>query len=265
MMPAVLLLDSGQEARHVDPGHDREVETVAEAHEARRLDAGVDVEHAGQIRRLVGDDADRATADAREADHHVLGVVLVNLEQVAVVDHRADHVLHVVGLAALGRHHRVELGDLAIDRVVGGPERGILGVVRGQKPQQLPRLCEARAIVGRHEVADAALRGVALGAAELLLGDVFVGHGADHFRTGDEHVARLLDHQDEVGDGRRVHGAARARTEDAADLRDDAARQRVAQKDVGVAGERLHALLDARAARIVESDHRARRPWSPDP
>ena len=34
-------------------------------------------------------------------------------------------------------------------------------------------------------------------------------------------------------------------------------RQHVAQEDVGVAGERLDALLDPRAARVVEADHRA--------
>ena len=52
----------------------------------------------------------------------------------------------------------------------------------------------------------------------------------------------------------RVDGAARARAHDGADLRDDAARERVAEEDVGVAGERLDPFLDARAARVVEAD-----------
>ena len=43
----------------------------------------------------------------------------------------------------------------------------------------------------------------------------------------------------------------------AGDLRHHARSQHVAQEDVGVAGQRNHALLDARAARIVEPDHRA--------
>ena len=47
---------------------------------------GVDVEHAGQKRRLVGDDADRPAVEPREADDDVLGVVLLHLEEVAVVD-----------------------------------------------------------------------------------------------------------------------------------------------------------------------------------
>ena len=44
--------------------------------------------------------------------------------------------------------------------------------------------------------------------------------------------------------------------EDERDLRHHARGERVAQEDVRVAGEALHALLDARAARVVEADDR---------
>ena len=91
----------------------------------------------------------------------------------------------------------------------------------------------------------AAGRVVRHGAAELLLGHLFVGHCLDHVGTGHEHVARALDHDVEVGDGRGIHRAAGARPHDGGDLRDDAGRERVAQeKDVGVAAEREHAFLD---------------------
>ena len=94
------------------------------------------------------------------------------------------------------------------------------------------------------------------GAAEVLLGHLLVGDGADDLRAGDEHVARLLDHQDEVGDRRRVHRAAGARPHDGGDLRHHAGGERVAQEDVGVAAERRHPLLDAGAAGVVEADDR---------
>ena len=73
---------------------------------------------------------------------------------------------------------------------------------------------------------------------------------------GDEHVARPLDHDREVGHRRRVDRAAGARPEDHRDLRDDAGRQHVAQEDLRVAAERRDALLDPRAAGIVEADDR---------
>ena len=68
---AVFLVGAGQEARHVDERDDRDVEGVAEAHEARRLAAGVEVEHAGEHHRLVGDEADGAAGDAAEAGDDV--------------------------------------------------------------------------------------------------------------------------------------------------------------------------------------------------
>ena len=52
------------------------------------LIAALDVEAAGQHQRLVGDDAHRSAPSMRaEADHDVLRVVGLQLEEVAVVDH----------------------------------------------------------------------------------------------------------------------------------------------------------------------------------
>ena len=93
------------------------------------------------------------------------------------------------------------------------------------------------------------------GAAQLFLGDVLVGDGLDDVGAGDEHVAGVVHHEDEVGDGGRVDGAAGAGSHDGGDLRHHAAGQRVAQEDIGIAGQRDHAFLDARAAGIVEADH----------
>jgi hypothetical protein len=54
----------------------------------------------------------------------------------------------------------------------------------------------------------------------------------------------------------RIHRAAGAGAHDHADLRDHAAGHHVALEHVGIAAERGHAFLDARAARVVEADHR---------
>jgi hypothetical protein len=72
---AVFLRGARHEARDIDEGDDRNVEGVAEADEAGGLDRGLDVQAAGQHQRLVGDDADRMTIHAAEADDDVLGVV----------------------------------------------------------------------------------------------------------------------------------------------------------------------------------------------
>ena len=88
-------------------------------------------------------------------------------------------------------------------------------------------------------------------AAELLLGDVFTGDRLHDVGPGDEHVRRVLHHEDEVGHGGAVDRAAGARAHDDRQLRHNARRLAVGVKNLGIAAQTVHALLDARAAGIV--------------
>ncbi len=117
-------------------------------------------------------------------------------------------------------------------------------------------MIERDRLVLRREVRDAAHRRVDHRAAERVRVDLLVRHRLDDVGAGDEHVARPVHHDREVRHDRRVHGAARAWTHDHGDLRDDPGRQDVAREDPRVARERRHALLDARAAGVVEADDR---------
>jgi hypothetical protein len=93
------------------------------------------------------------------------------------------------------------------------------------------------------------------GAAELFFGHFFMGHRLDDVRPGDEHVGSLVDHDDEVGDGRRIDRATRAWAHNRRNLRYHAAVERVAQKNIGIAGQRRHAFLNARTSGVVQADH----------
>ena len=135
-------------------------------------------------------------------------------------------------------------------------QRGLLQVVGGQEAQQVADLVEAGLLVGGHEGGHPRLGGVAHGAAQLLEGDVLAGHRLHHVGAGDEHVAGALDHEDEVGHGRAVDGAAGAGPEDHADLGDHPRGLHVAVEDAAVGVEGDHALLDAGAGAVVEADHR---------
>src|SRR6266446_2309638 len=96
-------------------------------------------------------------------------------------------------------------------------------------------------------------------AAELLLGDFLMRNGLDDVRTGDEHVRSFACHENEIGDGRRIDGAASARPHNGADLRNDSTGKRVAKENIRVTSERSDAFLNARAAGIVEADNRGSR------
>ncbi len=68
---AVLLGGAGHEAGHIHEGDHRDVEGIAEADEARGFLGGVDIQHARQHRRLVGDDPHAVPAQPGEPDHDV--------------------------------------------------------------------------------------------------------------------------------------------------------------------------------------------------
>ncbi len=177
-------------------------------------------------------------------------------KKLAVVHHAVDHVLDVVGLVRFRGHDGIERGIHAVGGIGRGAPRRIVAIVLRQVTQQLADHAQAFGVVWRREMADAADGVVRRRAAQLFLGDVFVRHGLDDVGTGDEHVAGVVHHEDEIGDGGRIDRAARARSHDGGNLRHHAARQRVAQEDIGVSGERDHAFLNARAAGIVEADDR---------
>ena len=106
------------------------------------------------------------------------------------------------------------------------------------------------------EVGVAGDLGLHAGAAQVLHRDLLAQHGLDDLGAGDEHLGDLVDHEDEVGQGRGVDGAAGAGAEDDRDLGDDAGGEGVAVEDLAVAGQGVDALLDARAPRVVDADER---------
>ena len=182
----------------------------------------------------------------------------LHLEEVAVVDDPLDDAVHVVRLVRRigddGVEPTVVVGDLELD--LGVVDRGIRHVVVGQERDEGARVVERVGLVAREVVRDARDRVVRERAAELLHADVLAGDGLDDVGAGDEHLAGLVDHDDEVGEGGGVDRAARRGAAHDRDLRDHAGCRGVAPEDLAVLAERDHALLDARAAGVEDADDR---------
>ncbi len=88
---------AGQETGRVHQAHDGQVERIAEADEPGRLLRRRDVQGAGEDPGLVGHDPDREPPDVAQARDDLTGPAGPQLEELAVVDHVADDVAHVVG------------------------------------------------------------------------------------------------------------------------------------------------------------------------
>ena len=95
------------------------------------------------------------------------------------------------------------------------------------------------------------------GTTEFFLRHGLVGDGLDDVGAGHEHVARVLDHVDEVGHRRGIDRAAGAGPHDHGNLRYSARGLDIAPEHVRIAAERGDALLDAGPAGIVETDQRS--------
>src|SRR5688572_966055 len=91
---------------------------------------------------------------------------------------------------------------------------------------------------------------------QLFFRDFLMSHGLDHVGSGNEHVRRVFDHDVEIGDRRTINRAARTWSHDAANLRHDTARERVAKKDVRITAQTDHAFLNASSAGIVQTHNR---------
>lgn len=76
---AVFLCNAWHETRHILEDDQRDIKRIAKSHKARRLLAGIHVQHPSQYGRLVGDHAHRSTAKMRKAYQHVHRPVLVHL------------------------------------------------------------------------------------------------------------------------------------------------------------------------------------------
>src|SRR5215218_8807062 len=213
-----LLVRPWQESWHVHERKERDVEGVAEADEPRALHARVYIERPREHGRLVADDADRAPVEPGEADHEVLGPALLNLEELSVVHHAPYRAADVVGaLGGVGDQTRQVLVHPL--RVVSRPEvRCALQVVLGEEGEQVAHVVEAGLLVGGREVGDAGPGVVGGRAAEVLESDVLARDALYDVGARDEHVARILDHEDEVRYRRRVHRTARAGSDYDGDL-----------------------------------------------
>ena len=229
---------------------------VACPNEPTTLFGGIDVEDPGEELRLVRDDPDDSTADMGEEAGEVHREVREVLEVLPVVDDRPDEFLHVVGLVGLIGDEGPKRFDETVDRIGRRLVRWLLEIVLRQERQQVADVFETGPLVARDERGNARSRRMGDRPAELLGGDVLAGDGAHDVGAGDEHVARAVDHEDEVGERRGVDGASRRRPEDHGDLGDDPGHARVAEEDPPEAVQGRDALLDAGAPAVGEADER---------
>ena len=242
-----LLADARQVAGDVDDDDQRYAEGVAEAYEPGGLLRREGVETAAESQRVVGDDADGATAEAAQGGDDVGCPASVQLLCGAFVEDVLDERVHVVGaLLRLGQllGEVLVLHGRDVEAALGAEERG-----------DRAGLVERLALGLGEDVDDAGAAAVRLGATEAQHVDVLTGDGAYDVGAGHEDPA-LGAEDDDVGEGGTVRSAAGRRAEDDRDLRDLAAGLGHRVEDAADRVEGEYALGEPGAARVPQADDR---------
>ena len=180
----------------------------------------------------------------------------MNLEELAVIDHAADDLIHVICLVRIVRDYFIQGVVYASCRIVGLDKRGMLAIVGRQETKECLDCCYALLLVLGREMSYTALGAVYARSTEFLLCDRLTCYGLDYTRSREEHIGSVLYHHCEVGQSRGVYCASCARAEDSGNLRNDAGSKDVSLEDLTESGQRTYAFLDACSARVVDAYER---------
>ncbi len=126
-----------------------------------------------------------------------------------VIHYELNDVLHIIWLVGAFRYEVVQGFVFPIGTILRPHAWRIFTVVLRQIRQEVPDSDQAFRLAVACKMRYTALRGVGYGSTEFFKRDIFVRNRFDHIRSSDEHVACVLHHEYEVGDSRRVDGAAR--------------------------------------------------------
>lgn len=195
---------------------------------------GVNVEYAGQVQGLVGDDPDGLPVEAGQRAHDVASPAFVYLQDVGVVDYLFDDLQHVVGMATVGGDEFGQAGIVPFGRVSAEAGWGRALVVRRKERDEPTDFRQAAFLVIVHETGKSRDGTVHIGPAEVVGCDVFSGDGLDHVRASEKHLPDVPHHEDDVGQGGRVSSASRTGPEYHTDLGNNAGAAHIAPEDFPV-------------------------------
>jgi len=219
----------------------------------------IDVEHAGEVPRLIGDDAYGPPRKARKAGDDIFRIIGLHFEKIRGIHKPSDDIAYIVGFIRGIRHEGSKRIVDAV-RIVADIYKGrILDIVLRQIGEQFSDRLYGRLLIGETEVCHARNFRVHASASQVFCAHFFTSHRLDDLRPGDEHVAGSLGHKHKIGERGGIDRASGTRTHDDGNLRDDTRRTGVPVKNLPVSRERIHAFLNTRPPRVIDADQ-----WAAD-
>ena len=210
----VFVFFADHEAGDVLQKHQRHLALAAQLDEVRALLRTFRKQHA-----VVGDDADRHAFDVRKTAHQRGAKTRLELMELAAIDDAGDHLVHVIGLARVGRDHAVKLTALIERR--HRCAQGLVGALAAVQAGNCLACQRQRVrVVLRQVVGHARQAGVNVAAAQVFGADDLADGGFDQRRAAQKNGALVFDDDGLVTHGRHISAACCATAHDHGNLRD---------------------------------------------
>ncbi|KAF5039584.1 hypothetical protein DSECCO2_542450 [anaerobic digester metagenome] len=179
----------------------------------------------------------------------------MNFKKVRIVCYGFNYILYIVGLTRIGWEDIVDIVGACAGWFLG-ESLGLFHVIPGNIAAQGFNLLKTFLFALGKEMCVAGYFTLNTCASEFFHRNFFTKYGFYHFRAGDKHLGYFIYHKNKVGQCRRIHCPAGARPQYYTNLRNKPRGLGVAVKYFTIAGQRIHAFLNAGSTRIVDTNNR---------
>ncbi|MNX87926.1 hypothetical protein D3C86_1198780 [compost metagenome] len=167
-----------------------------------------------------------------------------------------NHLFHIIRLVCIFRDNGFQFLPDFITRFVR-IDRCILFTVLRHIAQQFFQIIDTLDFICAGKVCHTRFLSMRHRTTQFFAGYIFMRYGFYHVWSGYEHIRRMLYHQDEIGNSRRIYRTAGTRPHDRRQLRNYTRSLYIAIEDIGIATKRNYSFLDTRTTTVVQSDHRS--------
>ena len=134
----------------------------------------------------------------------------MNLKKFSIVGNLQNDLPHVVGRIRVIRNDLVQHCRWPVDRIMARHSWRILAIGQRQIRHQRARLHQHFNIIGKRTMRHTRGATVHFCPAQLFSRQIFMRDRLYHIRPGNKHVARTLNHKNEIGNGRRIDSSTGA-------------------------------------------------------
>ena len=251
---AIFLIDSRKESRHIYQCQQGDIESIAEADKTGSFDRCVNIQRACKYQWLISHHSHCFSIQPDIAGHNIRCIFCLKFEETIIISHCFNYFFYIIRLIRISWNQISQFRSQAGRRIVCSYKRRLFHIISRQIGNQFTNIINTLNIILRRKMSYTGLCHVYAYSAEFLFSDFFLCHTSHHIRSCNKHITGIFHHQDKICQCRRINRTSGTWAHDRTNLRNHSGCHRVAQKYLGISGQRTYPLLNSCTARVVQSD-----------